>query len=96
MPDGLQVVAVQEQAGGAGIDLTAARIAVDYSPSWRLDMWDQKVARVYRPPQDKPVILYQLIAENTIDEEIHRALTARRGMVKQVWSGMRELSQPVP
>ena len=96
MPDGLQVVAVQEQAGGAGIDLTRARIAVDYSPSWRLDMWDQKVARVYRPPQDKPVILYQLIAENTIDEEIHRALTARRGMVKQVWSGMRELSQPVP
>ena len=88
MPEGLQVVAVQEQAGGAGIDLTRARIAVDYSPSWRLDMWDQKVARVYRPPQDKPVILYQLVAENTIDEEIHRALTARRGMVKQVWRGL--------
>jgi len=85
MPDDLQVVGVQEQAGGAGIDLTRARIAIDYSPSWSLQAYDQKIARIYRPPQSRPVIVYRLVAEDTVDEEIYRALEARREVVGMVW-----------
>lgn len=92
MADGLQVVGVQEQAGGAGIDLSAARIAVDYSPSWSLATYDQKVARLHRPPQNRPVLLIPLIADRTIDCEIHRALAARRGMVSRAVQGLETLS----
>jgi len=92
MPEWCEVVGVQEQAGGAGIDLTRARIGVDYSPSWVLPNYDQKVARLYRPPQDRPVVIYQLIAEDTIDEEIHRALEARRQIIRRVWSGLAAVS----
>lgn len=95
MPEGLQVVGVQEQAGGAGIDLTRARVGVDYSPSWSLPNYDQKVARIHRPPQKLPVILYQLVAENSIDEEIHFALQARREVIGYAWKGLAEtVSQP--
>lgn len=92
MADGLQVVGVQEQAGGAGIDLSASRIAVDYSPSWSLATYEQKVARLHRPPQNRPVLLIPLIADRTIDCEIHRALAARRGMVSRAVQGLETLS----
>jgi len=88
MPEWCEVVGVQEQAGGAGIDLTRARIGIDYSPSWVLPNYDQKIARIYRPPQDRPVVVYQLVADRTIDEEIHRALNARRAIIERVWSGL--------
>lgn len=88
MRQGLEVVGVQEQSGGLGIDLSAARLAVDYSPGWALPIYEQKVCRLHRPPQEKPVTVYQLTAEGTVDEEIHRALDARRGIIKQVWREM--------
>lgn len=96
MPEGLQVVGVQEQAGGAGIDLTLARLVVRYSPSWSVDKFDQSLARVYRPPQTRPVIVYELVAEDSVDEEVYWALTARRQVIGQVWSGLAAADQPSP
>jgi SNF2 family DNA or RNA helicase len=89
MTEGLQVVGVQEQAGGSGIDLSLSRIAVRYSPSWSVANSDQSLARVYRPPQAHPVIVYELAAEGTIDEEVYRAVAARKGIVGQVWGDLR-------
>jgi SNF2 family DNA or RNA helicase len=88
MTDHLQVLGVQEQAGGAGIDLTRARIAVFYSLSWSRADFDQAVARVHRPPATRPVIVYQLVADDSIDEEIYRAVEARRAIIGYVWKGL--------
>jgi SNF2 family DNA or RNA helicase len=88
MRDGLEVVGVQDQAGGAGIDLSRARIAVDYSPSWPPHLYDQKVARLHRPPQSRPVVVYQLVCEDSVDEEIHRSLAARKGIINWTWKGL--------
>ena len=85
MPEGLQVVGVQEQAGGAGIDLTRARIGVDFSPSWSLANREQKIARIHRPPATRPAIIYELVAEDTIDEQIYLALAARRQIIGRTW-----------
>jgi len=79
--DGLQVIGVQEAAGGIGIDLSKSRICVDYSPSWSLEKYDQKIARLHRPPQNRSVVLYQIVCEDSIDEEIHRAIRCRREIV---------------
>jgi SNF2 family DNA or RNA helicase len=95
MPAGLDVVGVQPQAGGAGIDLTRARIAVFFSPSWSLAEYDQAVARVHRPPATRPVIIYHLVAEGTIDEEIYLALRSRRDLVGQIWRDLGTASAPV-
>lgn len=96
MPEGIQVNGVQEQAGGAGIDLTLARIVCRYSPSWSVPNFDQSAARVYRPPQQKHVYVISLVAENSVDEDIHRAIEARKGIVSQVWRGLEVVSSPAP
>jgi SNF2 family DNA or RNA helicase len=88
MAEGVQVLGIQEQAG-AGIDLTAARIAVFWSLSWSLADYDQAVARIHRPPQSRGTMVYQLVARNTVDEDIYQALTARRDIINQVWEGLR-------
>jgi len=96
MTKGLNVVGVQEQSGGAGIDLSDARIGVDYSPTWELKNYVQKIARLHRPPQKNPVIIYSLVAEDTIDEEIHRALIARQEVIDHAWRWMPRTSPDAP
>jgi SNF2 family DNA or RNA helicase len=96
MPDGLQVVGVQEQAGGAGIDLSRARIAIFYSLSWSRADYNQAVARVYRPPQTRPVMIYQLVGERSIDEELYLAIAARTEMIQEAWSRIETASSASP
>lgn len=93
MPEHLDVVGVQRQAGGTGIDLSRARIAVEYSPTWSVVDTDQAVARVYRPPQDRPVLVYQLMAENSIDQDVEDAIQARRAMVRSVWENLSSIPE---
>ena len=89
---GVQVCGLQEVAGGAGIDLSAARIGIDYSPTWSLANTDQKYARMHRPPQSRPVIVYKLEAEDTIDGEVRLAIGARTQIVSGVWNKVAELA----
>lgn len=94
MAPNIDACGVQEQAGGAGIDLTRARIGIDFSPSWRLELWDQKIARIHRPPASRPVIVYEIVCHDSIDEEIYRALDARRAMVSNVWQNLASPPKP--
>jgi SNF2 family DNA or RNA helicase len=96
MPDRLQVCGVQEQAGGVGIDLTRARIAVFYSLSWSRADFEQAIARLHRPPATRPIIVYELIAEGSIDEELYVALSARKEMIDLTWHGLAERKDSGP
>lgn len=82
--DGVQVAGVQIQAGGVGIDLTKARYAVYYSVGYALGDFLQSEKRLHRPGQTRPVVYYHLVAENTVDETIAKALRARRDVVDAV------------
>ncbi len=44
MPDHIDIMGVQEKAGGVGIDLTRARYAVDFSRGYSLGDYEQKLA----------------------------------------------------
>lgn len=81
---GADVLAVQIQSGGVGIDLTRARYAIYYSTSWSLGEFDQSLARVHRPGQDRPVVYVHLLAEDTIDEVVYESLDAKRDTVEAV------------
>jgi len=76
-----QVLGVNIQAGGAGIDLTRARYCVYYSLGFSLGDYMQSRARVHRPGQDRPVTYYHLVAENTVDSKVYSALAARQEVV---------------
>ena len=78
------VLAVQVQAGGVGIDLTQASVAVWWSLPWSLAQYDQARARLVRPGQTRPVAFVHLVAANTIDEDIAAALAGRREVIDAI------------
>ena len=72
--DGAQVCIVNLLAGAEGIDLTAAHYAIYFSPTLKMDKFEQSRARIYRNGQTMPCFVYHLINKNTVDTKIYSAL----------------------
>ncbi len=79
-----QVLSVQISAGGVGVDLTRARFSIYYSLSFSLGEYDQALSRVHRPGQTRPVEHVHLVARNTVDVKILRALEKRAEVVQSI------------
>lgn len=71
------------QAGG--------RIIVWFSPTWNLELYQQANARLYRQGQQKPVLLYRLTAENTIDTRVIAALEDKAGVQDALLEQIKQL-----
>ena len=72
--DGAQVCIVNLLAGAEGIDLTAAHYAIYFSPTLKMDKFEQSRARIYRNGQTMPCFVYHLINKNTVDTKIYSSL----------------------
>ena len=64
------VFLISLKAGGVGLNLTAADTVIHYDPWWNPAVENQATDRAYRIGQDKPVFVYKLVAQNTIEEKI--------------------------
>lgn len=84
MPDDIDLMAVQIQSGGVGIDLTRACYGAYFSIGFSLSDFDQSVCRLYRPGQTRPVTFWHLLIEDTIDDAIYDAIDKRREFVDAV------------
>lgn len=93
MPEEVQVMGVQYQAGGVGVDLTRARYCIMFSQTWNMGVYDQAIARVHRPGQTKKTTIYHLIARGTIDALIMQAINNRRSVVDEVMERIPTLSE---
>ena len=78
------VLGVQIQAGGLGVDFTRARYAVYYSLGFSLGDYEQSLARIHRPGQDRPVLYLHLVASNTVDAKLYTALDRKAHVVSAV------------
>ncbi|MDD3182336.1 MAG: DEAD/DEAH box helicase [Alphaproteobacteria bacterium] len=58
------------KAGGTGLNLTAADTVIHYDPWWNPSVENQATDRAHRIGQTKPVFVYKLIAEGTVEERI--------------------------
>ena len=87
---GGEVLAVQIQAGGAGVELVRARHCVYFSLGFSLGDYEQSLARVHRPGQERRVFYHHLIATDTVDELVYRALAGRREVLDDVLEAIRE------
>lgn len=83
-----RVIGVQIQAGGVGVDLTRARYCVYFSLGFSLGDYEQSLARVRRPGQDRRVFYYHLIASDTVDEKVYGALRQRKNVIENVLKGL--------
>jgi SNF2 family DNA or RNA helicase len=84
------VLAVQYQAGGTGVDLTAAHLCVFVSPTYSLSNYEQARARVSRPPQQLPVSFYHIVAQGTTDEDVRKALKRRASVLDSIRAALIE------
>lgn len=76
-----EILGVQIQSGGTGVDLTRSRYGVWYSVGHSLGDYDQALKRQNRPGQTKPVQFIHLVATATVDEEVYSALATRRDII---------------
>ena len=83
------VLAVQIDSGGVGVDLTRARYAIYYSLGFSLGSYEQSLARIHRPGQNRPVEYIHLLAEGTVDEKVMDALARRADVVNSVLQRMK-------
>ncbi len=78
------VMAVQIQAGGEGEDFTRARYAIYYSLGFSLKDYEQSRFRVLRPGQTRTPVFIHLVAENTVDEKVMKALQDKKQVIESV------------
>jgi len=83
-PPHVDVLGVQIQSGGTGIDLTRAHFAIYYSLGFSLGDYEQSLSRVHRPGQTEPTTFIHLLARGTVDEKVYKALRARKQVIEFV------------
>lgn len=88
-PPDIDVMGVQINSGGVGIDLTRARYAVYWSIGFSLGDYEQSLARLHRPGQERPMSYYHLIANGTVDVRVYQALRQRKDVVSVILDGLK-------
>jgi superfamily II DNA or RNA helicase len=74
---GPPVLLVSLRAGGTGLNLTAADSVFILDPWWNPAVEDQAADRAHRIGQTRPVMIYRLVATDTVEERV-LALQARK------------------
>jgi len=64
------VFLISLKAGGVGLNLTEADTVIHYDPWWNPAAEEQATDRAYRIGQEKPVFVYKLIIEDSVEEKI--------------------------
>jgi SNF2 family DNA or RNA helicase len=81
-----RILIANAAAAGTGFTLTAASYTIYESMSWRFDHYAQSQDRNHRIGQTQPVSYLRLIAADTIDEVVARALERKSGMARNLLS----------
>ncbi|RMG96731.1 MAG: helicase [Deltaproteobacteria bacterium] len=68
--DGPPVFLISLKAGGSGLTLTEADTVIHYDPWWNPAVEDQATDRAHRIGQDKPVMVYRLVVEDTVEQKM--------------------------
>jgi SNF2 family DNA or RNA helicase len=75
------------KAGGTGLTLTAADTVIHYDPWWNPAVENQATDRAHRIGQDKPVFVYKLVAEGTVEERIVEMQTRKGALATGILEG---------
>lgn len=86
---GANVLAVQIQSGGTGIDLTRARYCIFMCGTYNYGNYEQALARLHRPGQTRPVVYVHLMAKDTIDEIVEDAQRQKANIINNVMAGLK-------
>jgi SNF2 family DNA or RNA helicase len=85
--DGPPIMLVSLKAGGTGLNLTAADHVFLLDPWWNPAVEDQAADRAHRIGQDKPVMVYRLVAQDTVEERMLELQARKRSLADAALSG---------
>ena len=80
--DGIFLVSLK--AGGVGLNLVSADIAIIYDPWWNPAVEKQAEDRIYRIGQKNKVTVYKLIAADTIEEKVQILQETKKRLFDEV------------
>ena len=83
---GPPVFLVSLKAGGTGLNLTSADHVFLLDPWWNPAVEEQAADRAHRIGQERPVFVYRMVAENTVEERI-LALQEKKRSVSEMALG---------
>ena len=81
------VFLISLKAGGVGLTLTEADYVYVLDPWWNPAAEAQAVDRAHRIGQERPVFVYRLLAEDTIEEKVHELKERKAALFAQVVDG---------
>ena len=82
------------KAGGQGLNLTAADYVIHLDPWWNPAVEDQATDRAHRMGQRRPVTVYRLVAENTVEEKILALHAEKRALAAEFLEGADTAAAP--
>ncbi|MFN0202266.1 MAG: DEAD/DEAH box helicase [Bacteroidia bacterium] len=81
------VFLISLKAGGTGLNLTAADYVIHLDPWWNPAVEDQASDRAHRIGQQRPVTIYRLVTEETIEDKIVKLHEHKRDLADSLLSG---------
>lgn len=88
------VFLISLKAGGVGLNLTGATMVVHTDPWWNDAAARQAADRAHRLGQDRPVTVYELVAQNTIEERMRQLAAMKAELAALVLGEDEEGSGP--
>jgi hypothetical protein len=80
-------VFLSTDAGGTGLNLQTADTVVNLELPWNPAVLEQRIARVHRMGQSRPVRVVNFVTRGTIEEKVLRTLGAKQGLFAGVFAG---------
>jgi hypothetical protein len=80
-------VFLSTDAGGVGLNLQTADTVVNLELPWNPAVLEQRIARVHRMGQSRPVRVVNLVTRGTIEERVLRTLEAKQNLFAGVFDG---------
>ncbi len=80
-------VFLSTDAGGTGLNLQAADTVINLDLPWNPAVLEQRIARVHRMGQHRPVQVLNLITRGTIEERVLKTLQRKRTLFDGLFNG---------
>ena len=78
-------VFLSTDAGGVGLNLQAASVVVNFEPPWNPARLEQRIGRVHRLGQSRPVHVIHMLTENSIEERVWETLRLKKSLFAGVF-----------
>jgi hypothetical protein len=80
-------VFLSTDAGGTGLNLQVADTVINLEVPWNPAVLEQRIARVHRMGQHRPVQVINLVMRDSIEERVLRTLAQKRSLFGELFGG---------